>query len=125
GHAARRRLGPIGPSRPCFRASLARGADAVADAGERLVRVRAQGGDRRDAHHDNKGQHNGVLNCRRAVFLREEVLHAIHKLTHYWGPFEKPVSRKSLGQLGQPIYVLPILPPRAAGPWRRTPKTLL
>ena len=49
-----------------------RAADGVADTGEGGVGVLPDGGDGADAHHDNQGEHDGVLDCGRAVFTRQE-----------------------------------------------------
>src|SRR5262245_60314645 len=57
-------------------------ADRIADAGEGLVGIGAEGGDGGDAHHDDQGQHDGVLNRGRAVFTRQEILDAFHNLPH-------------------------------------------
>src|SRR5262249_27557438 len=96
---------PKCPSRPCSSAGLARGAaDGIADLREGRVGVRAQRGDRRDAHDDNQREHDGVFNCRRAVFLGQEILDAFHELTHCSDPFEKTrVPQKNLGLLVRPI----------------------
>src|SRR5262245_22890849 len=51
---------------------LRRATDRVADGGEGLVGVGAQGGDGRDAHDDDQGQHDRVLDGRRAIFTLQE-----------------------------------------------------
>ena len=45
----------------------------VGHAGEGAVGVGAEGGDGGDADHDDQGQHDGVLDRRRAVFLLQEL----------------------------------------------------
>jgi hypothetical protein len=57
-------------------------ADRVGDAGERLVGIGAQGRDRRDAHDNNEGQHDGIFDRRWAIFTLEEVHDAVCKRTH-------------------------------------------
>jgi len=44
-----------------------------ADGTKGLVGVVAEGGDGGDAHHDDQGQHDGVLDRGRAVFALQEV----------------------------------------------------
>src|SRR5947207_39613 len=58
------------------------GADGVADGGERGLGVVAQGGDGGDAHHDDQGQHDRVLDGRRAVLTLQELHGAVGELLH-------------------------------------------
>src|SRR5437899_2182584 len=58
------------------------GADRRADGGERRVGVLTQGGNGADADHDDQGQHDRVLDGRRAVFTLQELNHEVAKLTH-------------------------------------------
>src|SRR6516225_5043675 len=79
---------------------LARGADAGADAGERALGVVAQRGDRSDADHDDQGEHHGVLDGGRAVFLHEEIGHAAEELAHVsllqgWKDEKRPLADKT------------------------------
>src|SRR5713226_3107213 len=62
--------------------SAAGRADALADVAEGVVGVGAQGRDGGDAHHDDEGQHDGVLDRGRAVFVLEEVDEVLTELTH-------------------------------------------
>src|SRR5207245_2410068 len=57
--------------------------DLVADVVERVAGVGAEGADRRDADHDDQGQHDRVLDRRRAVVTLQEVHHRILELTHW------------------------------------------
>src|SRR5262249_17813517 len=75
---ARRR----GPAAICGGASARGRGDLVADVLERVAGVGAEGADRRDAHHDDQGQHDGVLDRGRAVFVLQEVQGELTKLTH-------------------------------------------
>src|SRR5439155_756689 len=77
--------------------SAGRAADRVADAGERLVGVRAQRGDRRDAHHDDQRQHDRVFNGRRAVFASQEILDAFHEFPHDLSPLS--LEKTSSGRI--------------------------
>src|SRR5437899_9354209 len=52
------------------------------DVGEGLVGVGAQRGDGGDAHHDNEGQHDGVLHGRGAVFPLEELQGPLCDMVH-------------------------------------------
>src|SRR5262245_58506665 len=78
------------PGAGCFRpgrASAARGSlaadvDGAADLGEGAVGVGAEHRDRGDAHHDDQGQHHGVLDRRRAVFVLQEIDRELTELTH-------------------------------------------
>src|SRR5205085_9847102 len=71
-----------GPSRMGH--TSARGADRVADAGERRLGVVAKRGNRGDADDDDQGQHHGILDRGRAVFFHEEIDGAFVELTHGW-----------------------------------------
>src|ERR1700733_4974878 len=64
------------------RATRLRAADLGADEGEGAVGVGADGGDGRDAHHDDQRQHDRVLDRRRAVFLLQEIHHVLSQLLH-------------------------------------------
>src|SRR5207253_381846 len=57
-------------------------ADLGADIAEGVIGVGAQRRDRRDAHDDNQGQHDGVLDRGRAVFVLQEVNQVLTELTH-------------------------------------------
>src|SRR5689334_3183318 len=65
-------LRPLAGS-PLPRGSRADLADPGAGVGEAVVGVGAQGGDQRDAHHQDQGQHDGVLDRRRPVLALQEV----------------------------------------------------
>src|SRR5262245_40080884 len=68
--------------------------DLLADVAEVVRRVRAEGADRGDAHHDNQGQHDRVFDRRRAVFTLQEVDHCILEFTqHDSVPFVANCSR--------------------------------
>src|SRR5689334_7668588 len=56
--------------------------DRGADEAEGLVGVRAEGRDGGDADHDDEGQHNGVLNRGRAIFLLQERNQALGQTAH-------------------------------------------
>ena len=56
--------------------------DGRADEAERLVGVRAEGGDGGDADHDDQGQHHGVLDRGRAIFLLQERNQALGQAAH-------------------------------------------
>ena len=45
---------------------------------ERRVDLRADGGDRADADHNDQGQHHGVLDSGRAIFRRQKLLQKVH-----------------------------------------------
>src|SRR5215831_2540534 len=81
----------VGPRRPgrsdAARVSAAGAADGVADLGEGVVGVAAQGRDGRDADDDDQGQHHRVLDRRRAVFRLQEADHRLSELTHRSDPF--------------------------------------
>src|SRR5437870_5424271 len=49
------------------------GADLLADRGEGRVGVLAERRDGREANHDDQGQHDRVLDSRRAVFTLQEI----------------------------------------------------
>src|ERR1051325_1158549 len=53
-----------------------------ADVGEGLVGVGAEGRDGGDAHHDDQGQHDGVLDRRRAIFLLQKRHQTLRDATH-------------------------------------------
>jgi hypothetical protein len=53
-----------------------------ADVAEGVISVGAQGRDGRDAHNDNQGEHDGVLDRGRAVFVLQEVDQVLAELTH-------------------------------------------
>src|SRR5262249_2191956 len=69
-------------ARASWPALARRGRDLGADVLEGVAGVGAQGADRGDAHHDDQGQHHGVLNRRRAVFVLQEVQGELTELTH-------------------------------------------
>src|SRR5262245_59064313 len=71
---------------PTAVASLGR-LDGVPICGEGLVGVGAQGRDGRDAHDDDQGQHDRVLDRRRAVLALQEVDDLFRELTHLRVPF--------------------------------------
>src|SRR5206468_6479074 len=64
------------------RSNSRRAADSVADRGEGLVGVGAEGGDGGDADHDDQGQHDRVLDRRRAIFLLQEADELLAKTAH-------------------------------------------
>src|SRR5207237_543413 len=64
------------------RSSLRRGGQRGADRGERGVGRGAEGGDGTNADHDDQGQHDRILDRRRAVFTLHKVNDEIAKLTH-------------------------------------------
>src|SRR5262245_8117323 len=67
------RFRPPGLHPPRISALATGAADDAADGGKGLIGVGAQGRDGRDAHHDDQGQHDGVLDRGRAVFRLEEI----------------------------------------------------
>src|SRR5260370_11303115 len=84
--------GPIpGPGRLSFYVEALRpgDVDGAADLGEGAVGIGAKGGDRRDADHDDQGQHDRVLDSRRAVFTLQEFNRELSELTHEPHPFER------------------------------------
>src|SRR5262249_18705134 len=58
------------------------GGDSGADSGERGVGGLAEDGDGADAHDDDQGEHDGVLDRGRAVFRLQELDDALGELTH-------------------------------------------
>src|SRR6185312_9885518 len=56
--------------------------DGRTDEAERRVRVAAQGRDGSDANHHDQGQHHGVLDRRRAIFLLEEIHQSLRHCAH-------------------------------------------
>src|SRR5207244_614015 len=71
------------------RSSLRRGGQRGADRGERRVGLGAERGDGANADHDDQGQHDRVLDCRRAVFTFHEINDEIGELTHMSSPEKK------------------------------------
>src|SRR5258708_17727345 len=57
--------------------------DGGTDGGEGVVGVLAEGGDGADADHDDQGQHDRVLDRRRAVFALQETHDRLLQATHY------------------------------------------
>src|SRR5437660_1372987 len=57
-------------------------ADLGADVAEGVVGVGAERRDRRDAHDDDQGQHDGVLDRGRAVFVLQESDQVLRELLH-------------------------------------------
>src|SRR2546421_11025031 len=57
-------------------------ADGGPDGGERRVGVLAEGRDGADAHDDDQGEHDGVLDRGRAVFRLQELHDTLGELTH-------------------------------------------
>src|SRR5207248_340826 len=74
------------------RASLA-GSRIQTHVVERVVRRRAEGGDRRDAHDDDQGQHDRILDRRRAVLSLQKPLDSIVPLRHGILPCRMPRPR--------------------------------
>src|SRR6516164_7730354 len=74
--------------------SLAADVDSRADRRERRIGIFAEGGDGADAHHDNEGQHDRVLNSRRAVFASQELRHEMSELLHSGSPFGSRAIRR-------------------------------
>src|SRR5437868_1112734 len=67
--------------------SAAAGGDGLAGhVAERVVGVRAEGGDGGDADHDDQGQHHGVFDGRRAVFTLQEVHELFRQGAHVSSP---------------------------------------
>src|SRR5207248_978786 len=84
---------------PAFRlgtGSARRAADLAADVAEGVVGVGAQGGDGGDAHHDDQGQHDGVLDRGRAILSLQKVDDAVSELTHYSSPCANTEKRTGL-----------------------------
>jgi len=52
-----------------------------------FVGVGAQGGDRRDAHHDNESEHHGIFNRGRAVFSCQKRAYRLIQAVHEPSPF--------------------------------------
>src|SRR5262245_15949376 len=67
------------------RRAVGRGVEG--DVAERVAGVGAEGGDRRDADHDDQGQHDRVLDRGRAVLAPQEPLEAGEPLLHETLPF--------------------------------------
>src|SRR5436190_984755 len=80
--APRLAWGPLSVPFSSHRASAGGGVDLVADVAERVAGVGAQRADRRDADHDDQGQHHRVLDGGRAVFTLEEVHQGGLELAH-------------------------------------------
>src|SRR3954449_10408862 len=114
----------------CPAHSAGGGADGVADGGERALGVVAQGRDGGDAHHDDQGQHDRVLDGRRAVLTLQELTDLPQEFPHDYLP---SAARRSAGLSG-PVALRPRLatglplsrnrgPP--PGPWSNAnPSTL-
>src|SRR5436309_3408461 len=81
-------------------------ADGAADGAEGAVGVVAQGGDGADAHDDDQGQHDRVLDGGRAVLGLDELHDALGELTH--GCLQSVLSA-SPAQLPVPPMVVPTL----------------
>jgi hypothetical protein len=54
------------------------------------IGVLAEGGDRREADHDDQGQHDRIFNCRRTVFVFQETVGGFAQDTHTMSPFWIP-----------------------------------
>src|SRR5262245_24590210 len=81
---------------------------------EGAVGVGADRGDGRDAHHDDQGQHDGVLDRRRAIFLLEELNEALGNSAH------RTISSDTVewNGTGSRTYTLQsVHVPAPAGPW--------
>src|SRR6266851_9044227 len=84
------RLGPRpmpGAGSASVRRLRAGGSDGAADLAEGRVGVAAERGDGGDADHDNQGQHDRVLDGRRAVFTLQKINRELCELTHVIRPF--------------------------------------
>jgi hypothetical protein len=79
--------------RPLALLDLDRGAHEA----ERLVGVGTEGRDGRDADHDDEGQHDGVLDCGRAIFLAQEACGPGDPLVHNSPLLPIPRSRSQPG----------------------------
>src|SRR5438132_13341695 len=86
---AAKRCAPRLANRSDLDASSRGGADRGADRGKRRVGVLTESGNGADANHDDQGQHDRVLDGRRAVFTLQELNHEVAKLTHGSSPFTK------------------------------------
>src|SRR5437763_10897753 len=64
-----------------------RDVDGAADTRESAVGIGAERRDRRDAHHDDQGQHDRVLDGRRTVFTLQKLDCELSQLTHEPNPF--------------------------------------
>src|SRR2546423_842580 len=67
---------------PDFANSARRGGELLAYRGKGRVGVLAEGRDGREADHDDQGQHDGVLDSRRAVFTLDELDDSLGEPTH-------------------------------------------
>jgi hypothetical protein len=77
--------GNQGGLRTCLGArsgSAGGGTDFGADGAKGGVGVLAEGGDRREADHDDQGQHDRIFDSRRAIFTLDEIHCSFGKLTH-------------------------------------------
>src|SRR5262249_14135854 len=74
--------GSAGGTPRSARASAPGGADAVADGLEGGVGVVAEGAGGSQADHDDQGQHDGILDRGRAVFLLQELHDGQCEFTH-------------------------------------------
>ena len=70
-----------GDCSPHLRALAVR-VDRIADRNELAAGGFAEGRDRGDADHDDEGQHHGVFNSRRTIFLLHERNELLGQLTH-------------------------------------------
>lgn len=83
-------LEPPGPGWPGFprRRLRTRGYRRVqGHVAKRVGRVRAEGRDGRDAHHDDQGEHDGVFHGRRAALVSQQLRYLAHDKTHLPSPF--------------------------------------
>src|SRR5947208_1881094 len=73
-------------------------AESLARGVERLVGSGAQRGNGDEAHHHDEGQHDGIFDCGRAVFPRDEIPNELTQLAHVLCPFGslavRPASRQ-------------------------------
>src|SRR6202022_2405093 len=74
--------------------------------------VGAQGRDGGDAHHDDEGEHDGVLDRGRAVFVLQETDQVLRELTHVPNPRSKRNTLKlKSGRNPNPAARIPLRRP--------------
>jgi len=89
--AGRRQGPPVSPDPIPLRSGAI---DGVANGGKRGVGIGAQRRDGRDAHHDDEGQHDGVLDSRGTIFTPQEIDRPLPKRAHETCPFGNQAIRR-------------------------------
>src|SRR5207237_6777614 len=79
--------------------------DRIAHRGEGGIGVGPERGDGGYAHHDNQGQHDGVLHRGGAIFLCDEVADELRAATeHDSSSPDRNTSETGLGRSGGPLH---------------------